>query len=188
MSSHHIVKEKQEPALLILDLQGFDPENLGQLLEWSPSVIVAADAYDEAESLGIKIDFLVGSQDKHLLQPRTRIVPAEGNVLSEAMEFLVHEKYPAVNIINSTTEISEYLPYCEKINIVVLTARNRIFMVRSGFSKWKPAGEDIQILSDVTQLTHSGLEQTTSTTFKTTLDGFYSLQFQEPFIFIAENL
>ncbi|MFD2144372.1 hypothetical protein [Mucilaginibacter antarcticus] len=39
MSSHHIVREKQEPALLVLGLDGFDEEQLGQLLEWSPTLM-----------------------------------------------------------------------------------------------------------------------------------------------------
>lgn len=188
MSSHHIVREKQEPALLILDLEGFHPEDLGQLLEWSPSVIVADTAYEEADSLGIKIDFIAGSISEHLLQAQTRIIPTEGDILEAAMSYLVQEKYPSVNIVSSKPHISDYLPYCASINIVILAVSQRIFTVRSGFSKWKPKGEVIQILSDVRHLSQSGLEETSPGTFKTLADGFYSLQFSEPFIFVAENL
>ena len=39
MSSHHIVRERQEPALLITDVYSIDPELVGQLLEWSLSLI-----------------------------------------------------------------------------------------------------------------------------------------------------
>ena len=56
MSSHHIVREKQEPALLILSLEGFEYENLGQILEWSPTVIVQQEIYEIADSLAFKID------------------------------------------------------------------------------------------------------------------------------------
>lgn len=188
MSSHHIVREKQEPALFIINLEGFHPEHLGQLLEWSPSVMVAEESYDSADSLGIKIDFLIGTSNEHELQPRTRVVPSEDNLLKNAMDFLIQEEYPAVNIITNKPVISDYLPYCENINIVIITVKHRIFMVRSGFSKWKPAGEDIEILSQATELVHAGLNQTSSNTFKTQSDGFYSLRFQEPFIFVAEKL
>lgn len=188
MSSHHIVREKQEPALLIIDLEGFHPENLGQLLEWSPTVIVAGKSYDFADSLGIKIDFIVGIPDEHSLQPKTRVIPSEEHAIKDALDYLIGEKYPAVNIITSKPVISDYLPYCEHINIVILTDKHRIFMVRSGFSKWKTAGEDIEILSDTTELVHTGLNQSSSHTFTTQSDGFYSLRFQEPFIFVAENL
>ncbi|WP_407427627.1 thiamine pyrophosphokinase [Arcticibacter sp.] len=188
MSSHHIVREKQEPALLIVDLEGFHPENLGQLLEWSPTVIVEENAYDIADSLGIKVDFIVGTPNDHSLQPRTRVIPSEEHAIKNALDYLIQEKYPAVNIITSKPVISDYLPYCEHVNIVILTVKQRIFMVRSGFSKWKAAAEDIEILSDATNLIHTGLNQSSSHAFTTQSDGFYSLRFQEPFIFVAENL
>ncbi|PRY53799.1 thiamine pyrophosphokinase [Arcticibacter pallidicorallinus] len=188
MSSHHIVREKQEPALLIADLDGFDPENLGQLLEWSPTIIVAEDAYDSADSLGIKIDFLVGRPDEYSLQPRTQLIPSEEHAIQSALDFLTREKYPAVNIITGKPVITDYLPYCDHINIVILTIKQRIFMVRSGFSKWKTAGEDIEILGNATELVHTGLDQNSSHMFTTQSDGFYSLRFQESFIFVAENL
>jgi hypothetical protein len=44
MSSHHIVKEKQEPALYIHHFGNFDEEYLGQLLEWSPTLLVATNS------------------------------------------------------------------------------------------------------------------------------------------------
>lgn len=188
MSSHHIVREKQEPALLIVDLEGFHHENLGQLLEWSPTIIVAGKAYDFADSLGIKIDIIVGIPDEYSLQPRTRVIPSNEHAIKDALDYLIKEKYPAVNIITSTPVVSDFHPYCEQINIVILTVKQRIFMVRSGFSKWKAAGEDIEILSNATELVHTGLNQSSSHTFTTQSDGFYSLHFQEPFIFVAENL
>ena len=40
MSSHHIVRDDQEPALIIANGASCSNELLGQLLEWSPIVIV----------------------------------------------------------------------------------------------------------------------------------------------------
>ncbi|HYG16495.1 MAG TPA: thiamine diphosphokinase, partial [Bacteroidia bacterium] len=40
MSSHHFVKEKQEPALIIANGEACSRELLGQLLEWQPTVMV----------------------------------------------------------------------------------------------------------------------------------------------------
>jgi len=59
MSSHHIVREKQEPALLILELGLFEEEHLGQLLEWSPTVLVNDASAEKLHSLGIKFDMLL---------------------------------------------------------------------------------------------------------------------------------
>jgi len=46
MSSHHIVREKQEPALIIANGEACSTELLNQLLEWSPFVVVLDGAYE----------------------------------------------------------------------------------------------------------------------------------------------
>ena len=44
MSSHHIARDDQEPALIIANGEMCSQELLGQLLEWSPLVIVLDSA------------------------------------------------------------------------------------------------------------------------------------------------
>src|SRR5690606_13901028 len=61
MSSHHFVKEGQEPALLILD--EVDSSLVQPLLEWSPLVIVAEAAVHHVLAWGIKIDVLLASDE-----------------------------------------------------------------------------------------------------------------------------
>ena len=56
MSSHHIVKEGQEPALIIANGESCSTELLGQLLEWSPFVVVLDGAINRVLDLGIKVD------------------------------------------------------------------------------------------------------------------------------------
>lgn len=63
MSSHHIVRDKQEPALLIANGESCQPELLGQLLEWSPVVVVLDRAIWRVFELGIKVDVLLGDFD-----------------------------------------------------------------------------------------------------------------------------
>lgn len=64
MSSHHFVKENQEPALIIANGQHCSEALLGQLLEWSPYVIVLDGALDKVMSLGVKFDVLLGDFDR----------------------------------------------------------------------------------------------------------------------------
>src|SRR6476661_5615834 len=101
MSSHHIIREKQEPALLILSIAGFDEEYLGQLLEWSPTIIVKADIYEEIVSLGIKIDAIITSEHNYPnLQEHTKIIySGTEEPINAALKYLVAEEYPSVNII-----------------------------------------------------------------------------------------
>ncbi|BDD00109.1 hypothetical protein [Persicobacter psychrovividus] len=60
MSSHHIIRDNQEPALLILQLAPTDEAFLDQILEWSPTVITTTDYYERVIMHGIKVDLVVG--------------------------------------------------------------------------------------------------------------------------------
>ena len=63
MSSHHIVRDDQEPALIIANGQECSQELLGQLLEWSPFVVVLDNAMERVSQLNIKVDVLLGDFD-----------------------------------------------------------------------------------------------------------------------------
>ncbi|TAG64248.1 MAG: thiamine diphosphokinase, partial [Runella slithyformis] len=69
MSSHHIIRDKQEPALLIANGESCSFELMGQLLEWSPFVVVLDGAAQRVLDLGIKIDVLLGDFD-HNFDPQ----------------------------------------------------------------------------------------------------------------------
>lgn len=188
MSSHHIVREKQEPALLIMHLDGFESEHLGQILEWSPTVIVSEDIYELADSLAFKIDAVI-TRDPHFnAQESTRLILTDTDPLEDALKYLVGEKYPAVNIITKDFVLKDYALFVNDIDIVVFIAGKKIFPVRSGFSKWQPAGEQIHLLHEVNKLETSGLSVQADHVLKTEKDGFYSLTFDQPFMFIAETI
>ena len=56
MSSHHIVRDDQEPALIIANGASCNNELLGQLLEWSPLVVVLDSAIERVINLNINHD------------------------------------------------------------------------------------------------------------------------------------
>lgn len=188
MSSHHIIREKQEPALLIMNLDGFHPENLGQLLEWSPTVIVNEDVFEAVDSLGIKVDGIVSKSLTFSGQPETLVIHTEDDPLQDALKFLTGEQYPAVNIITDTFCAKDYALYLDRIDIVVLSAEKKIFPIRPGFSKWQVAGEQLEILLEVQNLHTSGLISLTEHVFETEKEGFYTITFDQPHTFIAESL
>lgn len=188
MSSHHVVREKQEPALLILALDGFDNEHLGQLLEWSPTVLATEDAAEKLHSLGIKFDILLTKTEPAFLQDNLKIVPVEEDALKVGLQFLIEKKYPAVNIITDKRSISDFFVFADQITLVIFSKNRKIYPVSSGFSKWKAAGEMIfteEIPADFEQF---GLEQINPNQFKTKADGFFKLKFAQPFLFIAEEI
>ena|ERR1700761_3165626 len=189
MSSHHIVREKQEPALLILGLERFPGELLGQLLEWSPTVIVTPQTAEKVHSLGIKIDWLITSQTGLLLQSDVKLMPpGSDNDTEAAIKYLITHGYMAVNIITDKLNLKDYLFYADKINMVIYHGNQKVYAINSGFSKWKPAGENIELISLVSDLKTTGLKAVNDKRYVTTHDGFFSLGFKQPFVFIGEEV
>lgn len=116
-------------------------------------------------------------------------MPSGGdNAAGAALKYLVSHNYPAVNVITDVLDLKDFLFYADKINLVIFRERQKIYPVNSGFSKWKPAGEFIEVLSHPSGLQISGLEATSTNRYKTTHDGFFTLQFEQPFLFIAEDI
>ncbi|HEX7367146.1 MAG TPA: thiamine pyrophosphokinase [Pelobium sp.] len=192
MSSHHIVREKQEPALLIFDLNGFNEEYLGQLLEWSPTIIVPLNLIEKVLSLGIKVDAVLTQKNTGLLyfQEHVKLIACDDNLLDCALKHLVAEGFPAVNIISNHFKANEYQFYTDLIDLVIFNGNHKIFPVKSGFSKWKANNERIVILQHETviNLSTSGLTLQKDSCYRTQKDGFYSLTFENPYVFIAEEL
>lgn len=189
MSSHHIIREKQEPALLVLGMDSFDDELLGQLLEWSPTVMVTQEVGEKLNAYGIKVDWIITDNIDGDVQSDVKILPVnEDTIISTALKYLTANNYPAVNVVTDEFALHDYLPYADKINLVIFYNNKKIYPVTSGFSKWKPAGEIIELFSAPTNLQFTGLDVLSDTTFKTRQDGLFTLQFNEPYIVVAESL
>ena len=191
MSSHHIIREKQEPALLILEIDFFDKELLGQLLEWSPTIIVSQDVYEQVWSLGIKIDVVL-KQTPDFIETQEHLKSHDVedlDLLKSALSFLVAESYPSVNIITTEFQSQHYAAFVSQLDIVVFASNKKIFPIKSGFTKWKPAGDKVFIISEgVTLRSCEGLEMERKNQYLTIKDGFYRLNFEDNFIFIAEEI
>jgi thiamine pyrophosphokinase len=173
MSSHHIVREKQEPALLVLGLDNFPDELLGQLLEWSPTVITTSQTAEKLISYGIKIDWIITDGNDDVLQSDVKLMSrGEDNLTDAALKYLTSYEYPAVNIITDELKLRDYEHFADHLDVVIFHDGKKIYPVTPGFSKWKSAGEIIEILSAVKKLDVTGLEKVSGNRYKTTEDGF----------------
>ncbi|WP_345950168.1 thiamine pyrophosphokinase [Mucilaginibacter sp. PAMB04274] len=187
MSSHHIVREKQEPALLIVGLSTFTDEELGQLLEWSPTVIATLPVAEQLAVYGIKIDYIVSDEVSGDLQSDVQYIHTNGQSwLQAAFHFLVTKGYPAVNVVADELDLRVYESYVAQINVVIFYKHQKIYAITSGFRKWKPAGETVTLLTVDTPVSTEGLQQLSAQAYQTQADGFISLTFDAPSIFIAE--
>lgn len=187
MSSHHIVKEKQEPALYIHQLGDFDQEYLGQLLEWSPTLIVNASEYEKIISLGLKVDIVLNSTEQRSFQENTKSIMGPGDDFNTVLNYLISEKYPAVNIIAAESKLIDLLYYIPLINIVLFSPTQKTYAIKSGFKVWKPKGTiyEIEILS---YFETSNLKQNEAGEFEVMQDGFVEFIFNTEYLLISEKL
>ena len=189
MSSHHIVREKQEPALLVLGLDNFTGELLGQLLEWSPTIITTPQTAEILQANGIKIDWIISNGSEDIQQSDVKMMSiGDEHATDAALEFLADNEYSAVNIITDEFDVRDYEHFTDKINLVIYNNNQKIYAITPGFSKWKPAGETIELLGPASNLEFKGLTLIDHPVYKTSADGFFSLHFDEPFLFISEEI
>ncbi|MCX2573616.1 thiamine pyrophosphokinase [Pedobacter sandarakinus] len=186
MSSHHIVKEKQEPALYIDELGNFNEELLGQLLEWSPTLLVNGECYDKIYSLGLKVDVLINGNGAEV-QEDTKIIQGPVDALMVSINYLVGEKYPAVNVITRKFDLEKFAGFDDLINLVVFTEKAKHYPIKSGFSVWKPAGSQFLIHGN-RYLEVTNLTQNEDEVFEVVNDGFVEFNFNGQPIFISEPL
>ncbi|PQA58207.1 thiamine diphosphokinase [Siphonobacter curvatus] len=164
MSSHHIIREKQEPALVIANGEACSWELLAQLLEWSPLVVVLDGAIKRVLELGIKVDVLLGDFDRdiNLDEIRQAQYPIEfvhtpdqnKTDLEKAFDFLVERGHEAVNVVWATgrradhtiTNITNIVRVRDQIKVVLLDDHSRIFLLDYHYEKWYTAHTPLSLI------------------------------------------
>ncbi len=154
MSSHHIVRDDQEPALIIANGESCSQELMNQLLEWSPYIVVLDAAIERVLELNIKVDVIIGDFDRNFdptiyyeKQYPLEIVHIEdqnSTDLEKAFDFLIQKGMKAVNVIWATgkradhtfTNITTIPKYYDKLKIVILDDYSKIYRTPNTFKKW----------------------------------------------------
>ena len=193
MSSHHVVRESQEPALLILQPEQLSGVHIGPLLEWSPTIVVAGGALQQVLASGLKVDVVVfqAAQEKDVRQQiisQTHVtlisVKEQENLLLKALNFLAEMGQQAVNILTDSAAADEKLLLAlmeQEIvpNVVLLDEKEKWALFRAGkFSKWYPAHEKVGIrsASEEATLSTKGLVENISDTAVKGLNFFQTSQ------------
>jgi len=160
MSSHHFVKEQQEPAVFILEAVGISFETVAPLLEWSPTLLVAQEAVEVVLSWGIKIDVVLGTLEfqrdqLHLLEeqyPLRFLTVSTGSALEEGIHYLLASQHKGVHLVGFDHQKHQELE--EKILHLDLTLVDedwKYYPVKGGkFSKWF-APSEIRLLASENQ-------------------------------------
>jgi hypothetical protein len=161
MSSHHFVKEQQEPAVFILDVEGVSFDTVAPLLEWSPTLLVAQEAVEVVLGWGIKIDIILASQafqneNEHLLEiqyPLRFLTISSLSALDEGVYYLLASQHKGVHLVGFDHQNHQQLD--EKIfdlDLTLLEGDWKYYPIKGGkFSKWFVAAE-IRLLASENQL------------------------------------
>ncbi|MTI29956.1 hypothetical protein [Xanthovirga aplysinae] len=175
MSSHHFVREGQEPALLIMDPESLPLDQIQGFLEWSPTVLVAEEALEKVLEWGIKIDVVICQEPtlrdwhKHLVEQapiKFLSFPEGEDPLLNAIYFLISKKETAVNVLSDplTKGQSSRMEFClnamNQLRIVFYDRNRKYQLIKERFEKWIPKNEEIQLipLASSCSLTIQGLE------------------------------
>jgi thiamine pyrophosphokinase len=164
MSSHHIVRDDQEPALIIANGASCNPELLGQLLEWSPLVVVLDSAIERVMQLDIKVDVLLGDFDRGFDPEiyKTSQYPIEiihtpdqnKTDLEKAFDYLIDRNIPMVNVVWATgkradhtiTNLTTINKYINLLKIVILDDHSKVYLLPKKFEKWYTAKTIISLI------------------------------------------
>lgn len=164
MSSHHIVRDDQEPALIIANGLQCSHELLNQLMEWSPFVVVLDGAIERVLEENIKFDAWLGDFDSanqihledypHLSHVEKIHAPdQEFTDLQKAIQFLIQKGFPAANIVwasgrrqdhhfNNVFTLSQF---SGQITLGLLDDYSRVFVLPKTFKKWYLKGTKLSL-------------------------------------------
>jgi thiamine pyrophosphokinase len=164
MSSHHIVRDDQEPALIIANGASCSFELLGQLLEWAPIVVVLDNAIERVLQLDIKVDVLLGDFDgdfdpeiykeKQFPLEIVNTPNQDKTDLEKAFDYLIEKGHKAVNVVWATgkrtdhtiTNITNIVRYRNSLKIVILDDHSKVFLLPNTFNKWYTKNTPISLI------------------------------------------
>ncbi|MEN7548194.1 hypothetical protein AAG747_09755 [Rapidithrix thailandica] len=197
MSSHHFVKEGQEPALFISDPQSVNLNLLQQLLEWSPHVVISEACASSSIPLHIKIDAVAFSHsnssapnDLSFQHPFNTVRLTNGQI-TPLIDYLTLQGITALNVIHSVfdQEFIELLkPFVSKIDLVIYDQQHKsISIYNTVFEKWVTARTRFYLYGDVSSSKLLNLKKISKNCFVSEQTGPVSIA-SEAELFIVEQL
>jgi hypothetical protein len=146
MSSHHFVKDQQEPAVFILNAEGIHFTQVSAMLEWVPTVLVIEEALEQVLSWGIKIDVILSSDsfqkaNPHLLEeqyPVKFLTVSDGDFLNKGLQYLIDSDHKAVHLIGiSHQKAFELEEKTALIDLTIIDGDWKYYPAKHGiFKKW----------------------------------------------------
>ncbi len=155
MSSHHVVRDQQEPAVIVASPAGKFFPKLAEMFEWSPVVVVLTEALHDFLQWDTKLDVVVGDmatmqahQELLNFQMPYKQIESLDQKLEKAMDFLLSNNHKTVHIfsLKPDTLLAEKLAGSE-IEVVFFTSEMKIIHSKASFfSKWVSQGTQFKLV------------------------------------------
>lgn len=196
MSSHHIVRDDQEPAVFIKDLDASTTPLVFSLLEWSPIVITTHTKVDHLLSLDIKIDVIFVEDNSAFEEEKMssqqdfyNVINYEGNVLEAVLKWLKFKKHFALNYCTLKLTPEELFVWEKQKSIstiVTFESSKKILLSKTTtFEKWLPKGSELTFNTEIKNYTN--LKKVDSLSYIVKENGLVTVNHNEP-LFVSESL
>lgn len=189
MSSHHIIRENQEPALFVADYHSVSEEHLGQLLEWSPTLLTLESQYDFLQAAGIKVDVLLSSEETiENLEEHTVLIPYQQSYWEALFRYLEEKNNRNIHILCQDLDVEALRPWFGRFTMNVLSGDRKI-LFQKAYHKWLPKG----FILEVQQIAESALDVSNvraiaNARYEVLADGFVIIPEQNEYLVISEEL
>ncbi len=156
MSSHHVIRDEQEPPVFVLD-ETVNIDLLKQLLGWSPAVWVLEPIAEWTMSLDIKIDGILSKEpEKHqAIEQQSGSYSLSklknGGILAAINQIVASKLYTGINIFCNSRQRDEILQCVtdSSLNLpltLLIDFETIIVIKKQKFRKWYSAGTQLQIM------------------------------------------
>ncbi len=199
MSSHHFVKENQEPALYIMDPLGVDRETINSFLEWNPTVIINLDSWTIVKNWNIKVDIILIKENELTHAQREEInQQAPIKLLNyqndeapsqKLLNYLAEENYNGLNIVTDLTKLNGLKeiadPYLSQFTITFYADKQKVYWIDNKlFEKWARHEQLFQLHDQQEPIAFTGLVKSnteTDTLFTANHNGKIKITMPGPF-------
>ncbi|MDH5399359.1 MAG: hypothetical protein OEX02_14505 [Cyclobacteriaceae bacterium] len=174
MSSHYIIRDHQEPALLLLQPLAVNHNIISGLLEWQPTIIIGECALEYVFDRHIKVDAAVVThhvnQFRKTIEYQTpvEIIPVKNQTIySKVNKYCNSKGLPGINIINHYDPLSsqELHKMSKNLSVSIYDGIMKYHLIRNGvFRKWTIPGKQYLLNSHICKI--SGLLRTGESTYR----------------------
>ena len=148
MSSHHIVRDEQEPALLVLSLKYELTKTLNNLLEWNPTVIIPEYLIAQAISKGFKFEIVLCTTEPKKLESQlidqspVKLAKATSeNWIHHASQLITNTGNHTLSILMERFEDFHFDgDHEDKTRIIIYDIEFKWYRIKGNFNNWLSNG------------------------------------------------